>query len=637
MPHEKKRMPECEEWTFLETRYYWCEKEKYFDFFRDKCLEKCQGSTTAPSTVASTTESTGTTPITSTVTATTDESECEKECPGITILLHQYFQIDRYNTAEIQKRGMPLPRMTTVTTPTSTMATSSSDASAASEATSSSKATSTTTEANVIDEEPLELCKKMNDSSTKYACKRDGKHFSKVSECESHCRDRPELCRLEHIDNEDKLICVRNRSISYDVWDQRKCEEECSGPDAGLCFCNQTIAGVFLLCRYLVLGKGFTGSTITKDPNACNYLCIRDPKDERGEKFRNYICVHNNSITGTNVRECETRCNRTRKGGEVTSMATSTPTATTPTGATSTAKSMETTSTASTTTSSSTSSTAESTASRTSSSGATTTDTSITATTDSSICRTKTEKYPAVDYEYYTCGNDSDIFYNFNVCTEACKAYTTPEQALTSTESPPRTASPTIASSEKATTPIPTESTVASESSSPTTTATTSTASTSTIAEGTSATQTTSEKEATTADIFSLPTIDWQFPTDSPDVTDPCKDLNEFEPCVSNPPSTRPPKLKDDEQQELVTLIPWGKGSKWSYPDDGDQRKVWPIPPKKKGESIKEPNSVYEEEEKVVSPQGKGWIDPHREGQPKGIVPPPITKVYDSEGKVIKA
>ncbi|CAJ0594910.1 unnamed protein product [Cylicocyclus nassatus] len=108
------------------------------------------------------------------------------------------------------------------------MATSSSDASAASEASSSSGATSTTTEANVIDEELLKLCKKMNDSSTKYACKRDGKHFSKVSECESHCRDRPELCRLEHIDNEDKLICVRNRSISYDVWDQRKCEEECS-------------------------------------------------------------------------------------------------------------------------------------------------------------------------------------------------------------------------------------------------------------------------------------------------------------------------------------------------------------------------------------------------------------------------
>ncbi|CAJ0595003.1 unnamed protein product [Cylicocyclus nassatus] len=207
-----------------------------------------------------------------------------------------------------------------------------------------------------------------------------------------------------------------------------------------------------------------------------------------------------------------------------------------------------------------------------------------------------------------------------------------------------------------ATTPIPTESTVASESSSPTTTATTSTASTSTIAEGqlqisltsnsswkervnptgTSATQTTSEKEATTADIFSLPTIDWQFPTDSPDVTDPCKDLNEFEPCVSNPPSTRPPKLKDDEQQKLVTLIPWGKGSKWSYPDDGSQRKVWPIPPKKKGKSIKEPNSVYEEEEKVVSPQGRGeWADP--DGQQKGLLPPLLTKGLDSEGKVIKA
>ncbi|CAJ0594909.1 unnamed protein product [Cylicocyclus nassatus] len=195
-----------------------------------------------------------------------------------------------------------------------------------------------------------------------------------------------------------------------------------------------------------------------------------------------------------------------------------------------------------------------------------------------------------------------------------------------------------------ATTPIPTESTVASESSSPTTTATTSTASTSTIAEGTSATQTTFEEGATTADIFSLPTLDWQFPTDSPDVTDPCKDLNEFEPCVSNPPSTRPPKLKDDEQQELVTLIPWGKGSKWSYPDDGGQRKVWPIPPKKKGESIKEPNSVYEEEEKVVSPQRKGeWVDPVKGewadpyGQQNGLLPPLLTKGHDSEGKAKKA
>ncbi|CAJ0594908.1 unnamed protein product [Cylicocyclus nassatus] len=93
------QVPECEEWTFLETRYYWCEKEKYFDFFRDKCLEKCLGLTTTTSTIASTTESTTTTSttppitITSTVTATTEAKEFEGICSCNATILRgsQYF------------------------------------------------------------------------------------------------------------------------------------------------------------------------------------------------------------------------------------------------------------------------------------------------------------------------------------------------------------------------------------------------------------------------------------------------------------------------------------------------------------------------------------------------------------------
>ncbi|CAJ0594934.1 unnamed protein product [Cylicocyclus nassatus] len=74
------QVPECEEWRFLETRYYWCEKEQYFDFFRDKCLEKCQGSTTTTTTESTTTPSTvPSTTITSTITATTEHSELNKQ------------------------------------------------------------------------------------------------------------------------------------------------------------------------------------------------------------------------------------------------------------------------------------------------------------------------------------------------------------------------------------------------------------------------------------------------------------------------------------------------------------------------------------------------------------------------------
>ncbi|CAJ0594907.1 unnamed protein product [Cylicocyclus nassatus] len=144
-----------------------------------------------------------------------------------------YYCYDRYNTTELKELGRPLPTTPKVTPPTSTTAASSSDASAASEASSSSEATSTTTEANVIDEEVLVLCKKMNakkDNSTRYACKRDGKHFPRVPTCERHCRGRPELCRLDLVNNEDRFVCVResNRSISYDVRNRSKCEDECS-------------------------------------------------------------------------------------------------------------------------------------------------------------------------------------------------------------------------------------------------------------------------------------------------------------------------------------------------------------------------------------------------------------------------